>query len=399
MERKGQISFFLIIGFIILMVFVVGYVFILNSSNKKIVAETGYLADGDSKAVKLYVNTCLKNTLIDAAAKVGIKQDDIEKYLDENLKACLKFNSFKGLDVEESQYKSHVMLNDLKAYASLDNNLVISKGASSVDVSGFAAELGISKNLDINQDSVAGTEVKTVLISSDNKARLVIPGGTRITDATDNYVSSLKIEIVDKGTIGLGNNDGMISQLVYSLEPDGAKIQPPMPLVIEYDKKLLPKNIAEDSLKIFVFNKATNEWEPMPTVVDKEIHTLTAMLEHFSFWGAGSSCGNGKCESFEDYAFCPQDCTQPSCGNLVCDQGETSINCPNDCPNQKTYTTSDLEAIYNQHDPGKLDDIPRITKSCPSQFTCSQLNNCANLGGLSSRSLDDWSYAITALGC
>lgn len=50
-------------------------------------------------------------------------------------------------------------------------------------------------------------------------------------------------------------------------------------------------------------------------------------------------CGNGICETGEDYTTCHDDCPSPTfdCGNNVCDAGESFRNCPEDCPEEPGY--------------------------------------------------------------
>ena len=57
-------------------------------------------------------------------------------------------------------------------------------------------------------------------------------------------------------------------------------------------------------------------------------------------------CGNGTCESSEDFCSCPEDCTGapagPSCANGVCESadGEDCMTCPADCNGLQTGPTS-----------------------------------------------------------
>jgi hypothetical protein len=61
------------------------------------------------------------------------------------------------------------------------------------------------------------------------------------------------------------------------------------------------------------------------------------------------------------------------------------------------FSNTDLNWLYNQIDPGKSIDIPRITKGLPSTYTLQDLQQGANLGGLSSRSTGDWSSVMSYL--
>ncbi len=65
----------------------------------------------------------------------------------------------------------------------------------------------------------------------------------------------------------------------------------------------------------------------------------------------GPVCGNGKCETGETTAKCPQDCpaTTPSCGDGTCNGTETTATCPGDCPAKTCTTYTDVQAIFQNN--------------------------------------------------
>ena len=65
----------------------------------------------------------------------------------------------------------------------------------------------------------------------------------------------------------------------------------------------------------------------------------------------------------------------------------------------KTFTIEDLYFLYNQIDPDKASDIPRILRGLggASTFTVGDLQSRGDLGGLSSRSLDAWRRLLEQL--
>jgi len=73
--------------------------------------------------------------------------------------------------------------------------------------------------------------------------------------------------------------------------------------------------------------------------IETESGTLEAFYEFDVI--TGGVCGNGRCESGETPANCPEDCG-PECGNGICEDGETPVNCPMDCGN---ITCSDTDSL------------------------------------------------------
>src|SRR5262245_2855030 len=65
---------------------------------------------------------------------------------------------------------------------------------------------------------------------------------------------------------------------------------------------------------------------------------------------------------------------------------------------QLTFTKQDLEYYYSIVDPGKNIDIDRLTSELgPGPWTLEQLQNDANLNGLSARSKSAWSDVLSEM--
>jgi hypothetical protein len=51
-----------------------------------------------------------------------------------------------------------------------------------------------------------------------------------------------------------------------------------------------------------------------------------------SLFAQHDPCGDGICQSGEDWQNCPEDCDPPNtCGNGICESYESPTNCPEDC--------------------------------------------------------------------
>ncbi|MFC1697338.1 putative metal-binding motif-containing protein, partial [Nanoarchaeota archaeon] len=59
-----------------------------------------------------------------------------------------------------------------------------------------------------------------------------------------------------------------------------------------------------------------------------------------------ADCGNGLCESGEDYSTCPQDCLPVSvCENDICELDENTATCPQDCFDGNGYPSAEIESM------------------------------------------------------
>lgn len=65
--------------------------------------------------------------------------------------------------------------------------------------------------------------------------------------------------------------------------PAGTTFNTPVTLVLAYDSaQVAARGINESELKVHYWNKTLGDWEPMPSMVDKENKTVSAFTTHFS---------------------------------------------------------------------------------------------------------------------
>ena len=70
----------------------------------------------------------------------------------------------------------------------------------------------------------------------------------------------------------------------YDYGPDGATLNPPIEITIEYDPGLVPDGVAEEDLVIAYYDASAGEWVVLPSTVDAVNHTITAEVSGFSMY-------------------------------------------------------------------------------------------------------------------
>lgn len=76
--------------------------------------------------------------------------------------------------------------------------------------------------------------------------------------------------------------------------PEGTIFNTPVTLTVPYDAGLIAaQGLKEDDLKVYYWNPTLQEWQAMPSVVDKLTKTVNAQTTHFSAYQVGALGGIG----------------------------------------------------------------------------------------------------------
>jgi sugar lactone lactonase YvrE len=76
--------------------------------------------------------------------------------------------------------------------------------------------------------------------------------------------------------------------------PEGTTFNAPVTLTLPYDANLLASlGLNEDGLKVYYWNPTLQEWQAMPSTVDKKAKTVNAVTTHFSAYQVGALGGIG----------------------------------------------------------------------------------------------------------
>ena len=174
MEKKSQVTIFILIALAILIVFL--FLFYLNNQKKQI-----QIIDlsSDKAAVSNFVENCLKNTALDALYFVASKggyyenpepgidyfftqvpyyfyinknisptlnfvENSLSEYIENNLDFCINnFVDFPGLEITAGNIKAETQIAQDKVFFNLNYPITIKKGDSRIELTDFQAELPV----------------------------------------------------------------------------------------------------------------------------------------------------------------------------------------------------------------------------------------------------------------
>lgn len=287
MERKGQITIFLILGLMILFGF-----WLLSGIEAKSKSQTLL----DTNPIRLYTENCIISTLEKGINKIGFAySSQLEEYINSNLDSCINnFDSFKGTLIDAGSVSSKIMLSENKKnlIVSVDYPLAIRKdeAISKLDKFYIDYNLETETNLDLlNGITVSGSN----LLSANKLADIEIQSNTNFIGTSSNNVY-LTVRDVRLSDVCLSNVLGFLS---YTLEPNSSSFDS-VKLSINYEDYMLPFNFDENKLVISYWKGGF--WYILPTIVDSEKNIASADLEFFG-----------------EHAFTDWNVYQPSQGDTV----------------------------------------------------------------------------------
>jgi len=133
--------------------------------------------------------------------------------------------------------------------------------------------------------STAGVFTRSVTaLSEDGLCTLDIPEGT--VGLTEELEPLTEITILIMDEPPPPPEAAHIIGLVYDFQPSGATFEPPIPLTFSYDPADIPEGVAEEDLVLAFYDEATGEWIELEGVVDPVTNTITALVAHFTAFGA-----------------------------------------------------------------------------------------------------------------
>jgi len=260
-KKRGQVTIFLIFGFVILTAFL--FLFYLNNQVKDIreKVETQMTLSDLTIPIKSYVDLCLRSTGEDALYLIGIQggyfgmpsykvdskgvfyeafhtvylhnkknvmpdiatiENEISEYVNENLDFCIKdFEDFKsqGYEIESSEFSTVASINRNNVAFSLDFPISLRKGGKSATMGKFFVE--VPSRLD-----------------------LIYNTAKNLTDDQLNHLDKICVSCL----IGFGDSN----DLYFELLPGETNLT----LIMAEDNKTKLNN--EPYIFIFAFNHSSN---------------------------------------------------------------------------------------------------------------------------------------------
>ncbi len=273
-KRKAQISLFLVLGIIILIIF---SVFFYLSFTPQIPEEGVVIKLESSVELKEYVSSCLRDVVNNNVNRYGVKEEVLKNAINIDIKRCVNdFFSFKrqGYEVNYGNPIADVHITDTTITTYLNYPIELEKENYLFREENFIYILDRKSNIRLPVDSNGVTLRAVTITSPDGRAELIIPSGTRVTkpdlaiSINDNTYNSQKF--------------GLMSSIIYQFEPSGMSFSPPAILRISYEDSWFPKDFDESKLKVVYFDSNEERFISLPSDIDTRNNRITATVSHFT---------------------------------------------------------------------------------------------------------------------
>ncbi len=289
MDKRGQISLFIVLGIALLLI--VGLISLSKLSSTPVNTLAKAELQQEGLKIREYVSSCLKEKL-SKSQTLGLKpelKEVQEEYIKETLSECADLSQFEknGLQIEKLKMNVDVAITSQVLAVKVTYPIIIRKGQDSINLENFNEYIKRETKTTLIQDEFGTTETKS-LLSGDKKAELKISSGVRATK--DGYpIGELFLNILDKNFNNLENS--MVSGgVVYEALPDRAEFSEPIQIIIEYDPDAVPPGM-ENQLSIAYYDEERDLWIGLESEVDVENNKITAFTTHFTKFAVVVGCG------------------------------------------------------------------------------------------------------------
>ncbi|MBI2133214.1 hypothetical protein HYU11_00880 [Candidatus Woesearchaeota archaeon] len=291
MLKRGQVSLFIIIGLIILLV--TGLLIISRNPPQ---ANSGKIElQQEGLFIQSYVGTCLREKLVEAES-FGLNNDVNEiqsEYIEAKLRECADLSQFNknGLEIHQSAINTEIRLSDEIFSAKTTYPITISRKGGTISFQNFNEYIKRESSTAFSQDQTEVTE-PTILLSGDKNAEIKIEAGTKAT-RDGSAISGMSIRMLDKKFDNL-ENSVVFGGVVYEALPEGASFSPAIKMTISYNPSLLPPGTPEESLVIAYHDPDKDLWITLDSEVDQDNNQVKATVSHFSKFAIVVGCGGSK---------------------------------------------------------------------------------------------------------
>ena len=286
--KKGQLTVFIIIGLVAVML--VG-IFAYSMVNRETKAE---VASGNQESDELSLermqlednrDNCIDSGFDYGLTHTGFDTFDLSNYIAQESFYCLN-RLYQGEN--EVDYEGPAVTVNLNEN-SIDVELIypISKDTKNgkIELNEVHRSYPLINHVELPVDSEGYVTEDLVISSTDGEFTVNIPKGVRFVDYDGNIITDLDVKIQDKYLIGGTKQPQVVGYKVWEVT-DSFVEQGTVKISMQYYPELLDENYQERDLYIMQYNKEYGYWVLVPdTVRDYENNILSADVTHFSSSG------------------------------------------------------------------------------------------------------------------
>ncbi len=272
MERKSQISAFLVIGLFIILIFSLYFL-----SKSKINPENSNTNKLSLMRIEEFSLNCLRQSTLNAIENQGLMNSSlIENIISEDTKDCI--NSLD--EIEESteiEANTQIELTDEIIFVEFDYPIQIVDSDSVNKLQRLSFELDSQAIIKTNNGKIIRG---SLLTSVDNKFSLAFSKDTSVIKGRE-QVPFVSLKLLDKNNRNMTNR-AVVGSVIYEGFPDGATFEPTVEASILLEGKDLI-GINPESLRLAYFDEEAGIWIAYPgSWFDEKSMTIRGNISHFT---------------------------------------------------------------------------------------------------------------------
>ena len=274
--KKSQVTLFIIIGLLVVMVISI----ILSRDNTKTLQDESrdiQVFSSDKEILQKNLEHCTENSAIKSNVKYGIhettKQDYIS-YFKINLADCMT-----SLVITFKEHSTKVILGEIDAELEINNDNLVFIINYPIKISNNKLKYTLDKYtyvFDKKYESLINED--RTMFSSDSLVNAKIAESIKIEDLKANSTEKIAIKVLDKKE--LSNNDGLLGNLVYEIQPNNYFANDTLEL------SFFAEELGFDDtsgFKIAWWSYSAQEWGLLDTSIDNGV--LKARTKYLTYYG------------------------------------------------------------------------------------------------------------------
>jgi len=238
-NRKSQITAFVIIGIIIVLLIVGIFYFIRKTNNPGNSVTSSTTLSEATENLQQARDKCISSLAIEALDDNGLQDQSVKEKLESDFENCINplVEPYKKFFIVQTELNSiNVSINNQEIVINVDYPITITKQNSSNKVKSnvLAFQRVISKNIKHDSNCIITEDIG--LVSFDEKFDIQILKGTKATNAGGTCLDNISIELKDP-VIDYGGREKSYTSIAYVPEPIGARFDKEVRIKLKYTNK------------------------------------------------------------------------------------------------------------------------------------------------------------------
>lgn len=275
MQKKAQISIFMILGVIALFSIVMYFALTLNNNSK----ESKYNAC-KTPSIENFIVSSMQDAMAESVNEKGISDLNLlNNYFEQTMKgADFLFLDEKNCDYDQLNLKTKINIDEDYIYAELDLPL---KSEREYAIETFDAKYSLTSANVILLENNRQFISEELIVSQDGLLTLEIPNSTS-TNIENPQVTVKLVSVLSPDV------PAIIGNVAYDFQEEELELNPAVKITIEYDEENIPSGVKEKDLKISVYDENSDTWQDIETSVDTENNKASAYISHFNLYALTS---------------------------------------------------------------------------------------------------------------